>query len=331
VKALVYEKAHTLGQFAIELRDIPPPTLREADVLVEIRAIGVNPGEAFIRGTRSAEPSGRVLLGWEFAGEVAAVGPAAQGFEIGDRVFGAGDVSRDGAWAQQLAIDHRLVAKIPDTLAFAEAASLPIGALTAWESLFREDGAPPAGVRRVLIVGGAGGVGSMATQILKAKTDAFVITTASRPDSSAWSQSMGADLVIDHTQDVAAQLAKAGIDNVDFVFSTASTAAHIPWIGQVLRPFGLLAFVDGSPSLNVGPLMSKSVSIHLKMVFSRVLFGLAPERHGQILQAVAQLVELGRVRPIVTTRLEGLTAEAMKAAHRQLETHRTIGKVVNVV
>jgi NADPH:quinone reductase len=163
MKALAYERAHELKDFAIRLMDLPEPALRDADLLVEVRAIGINPGEAFIRRLRSAEPGGRVILGWEFAGVVVRTGPAVEGFEIGDRVFGTGDVSRDGCWAERVAVDHRIVAKLPDSLPFDDAASLPVGAITAWEAIFRDRDSLLDGVDRILIVGGAGGVGS-ATQ-----------------------------------------------------------------------------------------------------------------------------------------------------------------------
>jgi NADPH:quinone reductase len=184
VKALVYEKAHDLDNFAVRLVEVAEPTLRDLDVLVEIHAIGINPGEAYIRRTRSAEPGGRALLGWEFAGVVVHAGYAVRKFEVGDRVFGTGDMSRDGAWAEHLAVDHRILAKVPDKLSFADAASLPIGAVAAWEAMFRDQDVLPATIDRVLIVGGARAVGSLATQLLKAKTKAYVVSTASRSESS---------------------------------------------------------------------------------------------------------------------------------------------------
>jgi NADPH2:quinone reductase len=138
MKALVYEKAHTLDTWAIELTDVAEPTPGESDVLVEVRAVGINPGETFLRKTRSADAGGRVLLGWEFAGEVVGVGAAVRRFKVGDRVFGTGDIRRDGAWAERVAADHRIVAAIPDPLSFTAAASLPVGAITAWEAMFRD-------------------------------------------------------------------------------------------------------------------------------------------------------------------------------------------------
>src|ERR1700728_1884156 len=173
MKALVYDKAHSLEDFAIKLVEISEPTLRESDVLVDVHAVGINPGETFIRRTRSAEPGGRVLLGWELAGVIVETGSGVRGFNAGDRVFGTGDMTRDGAWAERVAVDHRILARIPESLTFVDAASLPIGALTSWEAMFREQSDLPVGVERVLIVGGAGGVGSIATQLLKAETRAW--------------------------------------------------------------------------------------------------------------------------------------------------------------
>lgn len=328
MKALVYEKAHKLEDFAIKLVDVAEPTLRETDVLVEVRAIGVNPGEAFFRSVRSAEPGGRVLLGWEFAGVVAAVGASAGRFKVGDRVYGTGDMTRDGCWAERVAVDHRILAAIPDRLSFADAASLPIGSLTAWEAVFRDQGELPPGVDRVLILGGAGSVGSMATQILKAMTQAFVIGTGSRTESKAWSKKMGADLVLDHSGDIAEQLASASIPSLDLVLSTAKTAEQIGWIARVLRPFGHLSVVDAGASLDVSALMMKAASIHLEMVFSRIMNSSTPEKQGNILETVSSLVDQGLVVPIATTQLKGLSSKTMKAAHELVESRRTIGKVV---
>jgi NADPH:quinone reductase len=331
VKALVYEKAHDLHDFTMRLVEVAEPTLRDLDVLVEIHAIGINPGEAFIRRTRSAEPGGRALLGWEFSGVVVRAGSAVRNFKVGNRVFGTGDMSRDGAWAERVAVDHRILAKVPGKLSFTDAASLPIGAITAWEALFRDQDVLPARVDRVLIVGGAGAVGSLATQILKAKTNAYVVSTASRPDSSDWCRAMGADLVIDHTKEIEEQLSSAGIQQVDMVLSTAKTGEHLRWIAKVLRPFGHLSVVDFSPSLDANALMLKSLSLHLEMVFSRILDGTEVHRQGSILEEIADLVVAGRVRPITTTRLNGLSLDAMRAAHQLVETNRTIGKVVIAV
>jgi NADPH2:quinone reductase len=328
MKALVYEHAHTLENFAIKLVEVEEPTLRGFDVLVSVQAVGINPGETWIRRTRSAEPGGRVLLGGEFAGIVVSTAPGVTKFKVGDRVFGTGDMSRDGAWAERLAVDHRILSKIPKELSFTDAASLPIAALSAWETIFRDQDTLPVDVNRVLIVGGAGGVGSVATQLLKAKTSAYVIATASRPESKKWCLEMGADLVIDHTKDIESQLASTEIPIIDFVLSTANTVGNLGWIARVLRPFGHVALVDIAPSLDMSGLMLKSASIHTEIVFSRIMHGYQVHRQGEILEEISALVSDKRLRPIATTRLNDMTAETMKTAHGLLESSLTIGKVV---
>lgn len=328
MKALAYEQAHPLDAFAIDLVEVDEPRLRHGDLLIEIRAVAVNPGEAFIRSVRSAEPGGRVILGWEFAGVVIKTDSSTTGFAVGDRVMGTGDAARDGCWAQRLAVDHRVVAKIPEQLSFVDAASLPIGALTAWEAIFRDQAGLPPGVEKVLVIGGAGGVGSLATQLLKARSSAFVISTASRPQSQDWCLAMGADLVIDHTADVLEQLNQAGVQQVDMVLSTSGTVNNLAWIGALLRPFGHLSAVDLACPLDLAPLTQKSISLHTEMVFSLLSAGADPSSQSRILEAVCEYVLNGQVRPIVTTQLTGLTVDNMKTAHTLLESHRTIGKVV---
>ncbi|MFC5061292.1 zinc-binding dehydrogenase [Actinomycetospora atypica] len=257
---------------------------------------------------------------------VLATGSASAGFAIGDRVMGTGDVTRDGSWAERVAVDHRVVATIPDGLTFADAASLPIGVLTAWEAVFRDQDTLPAGVGRVLVVGAAGGVGSMATQLLK-RTSAFVVGTASRPESREWATAMGADLVVDHHADLAPQLRAAGIDAVDLVFSTSGTGGNLASIVEVLRPFGHLAFIDDPGPMALGAIVGKSLSLHAEMVFSRILAGDAGSQ-GRILARAADDVAAGRLRPIVTTTLEGLTAATMRTAHTLVESGRSVGKTV---
>ncbi|MBB4684929.1 zinc-binding dehydrogenase [Amycolatopsis jiangsuensis] len=325
MKALGYEKAHPLSAFALERIDVPEPRPRATDLLVEIRAVGINPGEAAIRRTRSAEPGGRIILGWEFSGVVVQAGAAVTGFAAGDRVMGTGDMTRDGAWAERLAVDHRVVVKIPDRLSFVDAASLPIGGLTAWEALFRDQDRLPPAVDRVLVVGSAGGVGSMATQLLKTRTPAFVIGTASRDASREWSTAMGADLVVDHSREVVGQLRDAGIDRVDLVLSTAGTTANLGWIAEVLRPFGHVCAIDLSGPLDTDPLAGKSLSLHAELVFSRLADGASQQA---MLAELARETTEGRLRPIATTVLDGLTVPSMRRAHELVEAGRTIGKIV---
>jgi NADPH:quinone reductase-like Zn-dependent oxidoreductase len=235
---------------------------------------------------------------------------------------------RDGAWAELVAIDPRLVARIPDNLSFADAASLPIGSLTAWEAIFRESGQLPASVESVLVVGGAGAVGSMAIQLLKARAGARVIATASRGETREWCVAMGADLVVDHAGDVPAQLKDAGVGTVDMVLSTRSTGQHLAWIASVLRPFGHLSAPDVTGLTDLGALFFKSISVHMEVVFAKGLNGYRVESQSEILGAVANLIADRKIRPITNRLLHGLGAANMKNAHELLESGKAIGKVV---
>jgi zinc-binding alcohol dehydrogenase family protein len=304
------------------------PNLRDPDLLVDIRA--VNPGEALIRSMRSAEAGGRVVLGFEFAGVVIGIGSQAEGFAMGDSVMGTGDVTRDGCWGERLAVDHRVVAKIPDRLSFADAASLPIGGLTAWEAMLRERDALPSGVDRVLVIGGAGGVGSMAIQLLKAKTAAFVIATASRPESEEWCETMGADLVINHSRDVVGQLGTAGIDHVDIVFSTAHTARNLSWIAKSLRPFGHLSAVDIAPPFDASQVISKSVSIHTEMLFAKKDQRLQSRRSGQNPGRDRLPCPVWRAAPDRDDPAQRPICSKHEDGARAARKRRTIGKIVIV-
>lgn len=328
MKALIHEGTHPSGSFPLRLRKVADPQSRETDLLVEVRAVGVNPGEAKMLSMQAPEPERRRIFGWEFAGVVARTGSQTHGFKVGDHVYGSGDISRDGCYAELLAVDHRVVGHLPDSASFSDAAALPVGLLVCFESLFREKDALPAETNHVLIIGAAGGTGSVATQLLKARSSAFVIATASREESRLWCQRMGADLVVDHTRDVRNQLKDAGIEQVDLVYSTAQTTTHLPWIAEVLRPFGDLCVIDVAGPFDVSSLVAKSASIRLEMVFSKVMHQYKIESVASALNAVAGLLERGEIRPPTNKIFHGLTEENMEAAHALLLGGRVVGKIV---
>jgi len=328
MKALTYQQAHELADFALHLQEVPLPTLRDTDLLVRIHAFAVNPGDTVVRRFQSAAPGQAVILGWEFAGVVEQVGPHTTGFEPGDEVYGAGDLSRDGNYAEYVAVDYRVVAHKPTTLSFSDAAALPMSFQTAWGALLRNDNHLPAGVGTVLILGGAGGIGSVAIQLLKAHTNAVVLATASRPESKQWVQAMGADVVLDHRQDLAAQLRQHGIEKVDMVLATRSSASHLAAMPQLLKAYGHLALLDAHQSLDVSSLTPYSISVHLESVFTRVITHQHPEQQGQVLRELTQLVEAGQVRSTRQKTLLGLTSENLRAAHELLEQGVMIGKIV---
>jgi len=328
MKALAYQHAHELADFALYLQDVPMPILRDTDLLVRVQAFAVNPGDTVIRRVRSATPGQAVILGWEFAGIVEQVGPHTTGFQVGDEVYGAGDLSRDGNYADYVAVDYRVVAHKPTTLSFTEAAALPMSFQTAWGALLRNDNKLPAGVDTILILGGAGGIGSIAIQLLKAKTGASVMATASRPESKQWVAAMGADVVLDHSQDLAAQLTQHGLEKVDMVLATRSSASHLAAIPQLLKAYGYLALLDAQQSLDVSSLTPYSISVHLENVFTRVSTNQHPEQQDLILHELAQLVQAGKVRSTLQKTLPGLTSENIRTAHEVLEKGEMIGKIV---
>lgn len=328
MKALTYQHAHELTDFALHLQEVPLPTLRDSDLLIRVQAFAVNPGDTVMRRLKSAAPGQSVILGWEFAGIVEQVGPHTTGFQPGDAVYGAGDLSRDGNYAEYVAVDYRVVAHKPAHLSFPEAAALPMSFQTAWGALLRNDNQLPTGVQTVLILGGAGGIGSVAIQLLKAHTSARVVATASRPESKRWVEVMGADVVLDHSRDLAVQLTEHRIEKVDMVLATRSSASHLAAMPQLLKAYGHLALLDAQQSLDVSGLTPSSISVHLENVFSRVLTNQHPEQLGGILRTLTELVEAGKVRTTLQKTLPDLTSENMRTAHELVEKGDMIGKVV---
>lgn len=323
MRAFVYDKAHPLTQFAITEQEIAAPTPGPLDLLVRVKASSFNPVDYKIRQSKSAEDS-PVVLGWDAAGVVEAVGSEAAGFQVGDAVFYAGDLTRPGSYAELQAVDHRLAALKPASLDFAEAAALPLTSLTAYEALL-ERGIEYTAESRVLIIGGAGGVGSIAIQLLKALTPAQVIATATRPETIAWAKEMGADLVIG--RDLQRELQQKGVERLDVIFSTTHTADYLSAIPDLMRPFGHLAVIDDPASFDILPFKRKALSVHWEFMFSKSMFGYREATQGEILRKVAGLVDAGQVK---TTRQRTVTAtvENVRAAHEALEAGTSIGKMV---
>jgi NADPH:quinone reductase len=315
------------------LRDIelPRPSASGRDLLVEVRAISVNPVDYKVRSSAPAPAGAAKVLGWDAAGVVVEAGPQASLFKVGDEVFYAGSIARPGTNAQFHLVDERIVGHKPRSLGFAQAAALPLTAITAWEALFdRIDirkpvpGAAPA----VLIIGGAGGVGSIAIQLVRALTELTVMATASRPETMAWIKDLGAHHVIDHGKSVAAEVAALGVGAPGLVFSTTHTPDHLKDIVALIAPQGRLALINGEP-LELTPLMSKSVSIHWESMFTRSLLQTADmaEQH-VLLDKVAGLVDAGKIRTTIAEHFGVINAENLKRAHAFLESGKARGKIV---
>lgn len=312
--------------------DLPKPVPSGRDLLVEIRAVSVNPVDTKVRRSATPDVGQWRVLGWDAAGIVVGTGPEVTDFAIGDEVFYAGALDRPGTDAEFHLVDERIVGRKPRSLNWAEAAALPLTAITAWEMLFdRLDiRRPLPGVKpAVLIIGGAGGVSSIAIQLARVLTDVTVIATASRPETRDWVTSLGAHHVVDHSRPLAAQVAALPAGAPGFVFSTTQTDRHMPEIVALIAPQGHFGLIDDPAALDALPLKKKSLSLHWELMFTRPLFGTADMgRQGEILNDVSRLVDDGRIRTTLGRNLGLITAANLRQAHALIENGQAKGKIV---
>ena len=304
------------------------PTLKDRDLLVKVKAISVNPVDTKVRRNPVAVGNTR-FLGWDAVGEVVEVGSGVQHFKVGDQVWYAGDLTRDGSNAEYQAVDERIVSLKPQSLSDAEAAALPLTAITAWEMLFDRFNVDLDKFDNILVIGGAGGVGSIAIQLLKAKTNLKVIATASREETKAWVKSLGADYVIDHTEDLNTQIKALGLDAPRYIFSTNQTETYLPQISKLIAPQGKFGLIDDPKSLDIVEFKSKSVSVHWEFMFTRSMFNTTDiEQQSQLLHQVAELVDNHRIKTTLNQTLGKINAKNLKLAHELIETGRAKGKIV---
>jgi zinc-binding alcohol dehydrogenase family protein len=302
------------------------------DLLVRVLAISVNPVDAKMR-LRSAPQNGlHRVLGWDASGIVEDVGREATLFNRGDAVFYAGAIDRQGTNAEFHLVDERLVGPKPRSLSHAESAAVPLTAITAWETLFdRLDvrrPVPGAG-NAILIIGGAGGVGSMAIQLARQLTDLVVIATASRDETSAWVKGLGAHHVVDHRRPLAAQVSALGIGAPAFVLSTTQTDKHFDEIVELISPQGRFALIDDPDLIDARKLKRKSVSLHWELMFTRSIFKTADmAKQHELLASVSALLDEGRVKTTLAENFGKINAANLKRAHALLETGTAKGKIV---
>jgi zinc-binding alcohol dehydrogenase family protein len=315
---------------------LPEPVATGRDLLVEVKAISVNPVDTKVRGSSSrstpVEGQDYKVLGWDSSGIVKAVGPEVTLFQPGDRVWYAGSIARPGTNAELHLVDERIVGHAPKSLDFAQAAALPLTAITAWEMLFDrlglQPGKKPEG-KTLLIIGASGGVGSIMTQLASRLTSLTVIGTASRPETQAWVKELGAHHVIDHSKPLADELKAIGFPTVDYIVSLTQTDAHLAQIIEAIAPQGKFGLIDDPKALDVMPFKRKSVSIHWELMFTRSLFGTADMvGQYQLLNEVAALVDAGLVRTTLAERFGSINAENLKKAHALIESGKARGKVV---
>ena len=332
MKAIGYTAAGPIDrQDAFVARELPAPRPQGRDLLVRVEAVSVNPVDTKVRHN-DAPAGGFRVLGFDAAGVVEAIGPDVTLFKPGERVFYAGSINRPGSNSELHLVDERIVGPAPKSLSVAHAAALPLTALTAWEMFFDRldvNRPVPADNRTVLIVGGAGGVGSIAIQIAKRIAGMTVVATASRPETAEWCRDMGADHVVDHSKPLADEVAALGIGAPGFVFATTETDKHFDQIVDLIAPEGRLGVIAGMGHSNVGKLSGKSITLCFELMFTRPIH--APldmvEQH-RILTEIARLVDAGVLKTTHHDDFGRITPENLARAHAHVESGSAIGKAV---
>lgn len=312
--------------------ELPKPEPGPHDLLVRVEAVSVNPVDTKVRAPKPQTEAQPKVLGYDAAGVVEAVGTEVTRFKPGDAVFYAGDITRAGSDAQFQPVDARIVGRKPATLDFAQAAALPLTALTAWELLFDRIGLDPDGGDRgksLLVIAGAGGVGSIALQLAR-RAGLVAIATASRPETIEWCRAMGADHVVDHRQPLKPQLEALGFADVDVAINLADTDRYWDELGELLAPQGHVGLiVEPRGALKIGdPYKAKCIGIHWEMMFARARFRTPDMQHqGEILDRLADLLDAGELRTTLTETLSPIDAANLREAHARLESGKTIGKL----
>jgi len=309
--------------------DEPVPGPR--DLLVRVRAVSVNPVDYKIRQSRTPSAGKAEVLGWDAVGIVEGLGGEVSRFKLGDRVYYAGAINRPGTNSEFHLVDERIVGAAPHTLVDADAAALPLTTLTAYELLFdRLRLAKGGGAgQSLLVVGGAGGVGSILIQLARQMTQLQVIATASREETRRWCLDLGAHAVVDHSGPLAAAIKASGVEQVDYVASLTQTTQHFEQLVDILKPQGALGVIDEAVGIDSNKLMFKSISLHRELMFTRSLFQ-TPDMHeqGRLLQEVSEAVDAGRIRTTAHTHMGKINAQNLRRAHALLESGRAQGKVV---
>lgn len=308
--------------------EIPAPEAPAGhDILVEVKAVSVNPVDVKVRA-RGGSSTGDRILGWDASGTVVAVGEDVTLFEPGDDVYYAGSLERSGTYAKYQLVDERIVGDKPKSLSHAEAAALPLTTITAWEALFDKLRLTAEDTGTLLVLGGAGGVGSILIQLAKTLTGVRVIATASREESRAWVESLGADVIVDHgADDFEQQILRAAPEGVDYVF-TAHSKGRMPLFESATRPFGQIVAIDDERDLDFMSLKGKAISWHWEFMFARPRHGWNLIAQHDLLNAVAERIDAGQIRTTLTSTYSPLDATQLRRAHADVETGHVTGKIV---
>jgi len=353
MKAVGYKKSQPIDAAdALIDFEIAKPEPRGRDIRVAVKAISANPVDYKVR-KRAAPPEGETkILGYDAAGIVDAVGPDVSLFKVGDEVFYAGSIQRQGTNSEFHLVDERIVGRKPKTLSFAQAAALPLTSITAWELLFDRLGAVPQaaalsltsmsqwkvmydrlfvlpGKQTLLIIGGAGGVGSILIQLARQLTGLTVVATASRPESQKWCLDLGAHAMIDHGKPMKEQIEKLKLPPVGLIASLTNTDQHYKALAEIIAPQGKFGLIDDPPEFNVSVFKGKAVSVHWESMFTRSSFQTADmiAQH-YLLNDVADLIDKGVLRTTLDQTFGTINAANLKRAHALLESGKSRGKIV---
>lgn len=312
--------------------EVAKPTATGHDILVRVAAVSVNPVDTKVRQNRPAEGDAPVILGWDAVGEVVEIGSEVSQFKAGDKVWYAGAINRDGTNAEYHLVDARIVGHAPKTIETSAAAALPLTTLTAQEMIFdrlKVTDPVPGAANAIVIIGGAGGVGSIAIQLLREQTDLTIIATASRPETQDWVRELGAHHVVDHSKPLPEQIAALNIGAPAFVFSTNYSETYVSQIAEFIAPQGRFGLIDDPKGFDIMPFKGKAVSIHWELMFTRSLFTTDDiARQGEILNAVAGMIDAGKIRSTATESFGRINAGNLKRAHALIESGKAKGKIV---
>jgi zinc-binding alcohol dehydrogenase family protein len=312
---------------------LPDPVAQGRDLLVEVRAVSVNPVDTKVRKSAKPEAGAWKVLGWDATGIVKAVGPDVTLFKPGDRVWYAGSIARAGSNSELQLVDERIVGRMPASLGFGEAAALPLTGLTAWEMLFDRMEVPTGTEgkgKTILVIGASGGVGSIMVQLLRQLTQLTIIGTASRSETQDWVRELGAHHVIDHSQPLAEEIKKLGVAAPEYVASLTHSDQHFDQVVEAIAPQGKYSLIDDPATpLDIIKFKRKAISLHWELMFTRALFTTDDmiEQHN-ILNRLAELVDAGTVRTTASENYGAINAENLRRAHAMIESHKARGKVV---
>jgi zinc-binding alcohol dehydrogenase family protein len=337
MKAIGYSQSLPISnpQSLVDI-ELSKPSASGHDLLVKVLSIAVNPVDYKVRQNVEPENGQYKVIGWDAVGEVIDTGELVSNFKPGDKVFYAGDLNRQGSNAEYQLVDERIVGYKPKSLSDSEAAALPLTTITAWELLFERlevKQQDPSNRERsndiILIVGAAGGVGSVLVQLASVLTGAIVIATASRDSSAQWVKKLGADFVVDHSKPLKEQIERLNLGQITHVASLTHTDSYLDSYVDLLEPMGRIALIDDPKSLDVAKLKSKSLSLHWEFMFTRSMYESKDiNKQHLLLNEVSDLIDQGFIQTTVGKNFGKINAENLRAAHEELESGKSIGKIV---